>query len=322
MVIALKLPRRLCAAAFAFIVSCVGTMRFEGAVQRIAAPDLSEPLVETYPPPAQPRDRIKAAVFARINRHRVSEGLRAVAWDEAAARVADAFCAQQVREQTQGHYLMDGLPPYARTGFAGIFGDGAENSASAMTTGVWAEESFEELASNGHDRMMQERPPHDGHRRTILDPEATHVGVGYFGRGGQFRMAQEFTTRRLERLALQRAGSRLLAISVEGRVLAPDHILFVTIAREPMPVRLTKEQANSHTSYSYPEPAEAFVPEGYRGMRVIGAATQDHLRLRRDREFAFTYGPDSPGLYTFVFYVAPREGEKPRPGGSATVLVE
>ena len=26
---------------------------------------------------------------------------------------------------------------------------------------------------------MEEKPPADGHRRTILDPEATHVGVGY-----------------------------------------------------------------------------------------------------------------------------------------------
>ena len=40
--------------------------------------------------------------------------------------------------------------------------------------------------------MMIEKPPHDGHRRTILDPHATHVGIGLAWEKGEFRIAQEF----------------------------------------------------------------------------------------------------------------------------------
>ncbi len=315
-----KLPRLFTAAVFALIASCVHSMRPESDLHRVAMPVLEKPLVETYPPPEQPQDPVKAAVFERINRDRVAQGLTPVNWDAGASRVADAFCAQQVREKTRGHYLMDGLPPYARTGFAGIFGLGSENSISWITTSTWADQNLTALGLSGHDRMMEERPPKDGHRRTILDPDATHVGVGYFVRGGRFQMSQEFLVRRLDRLALSvRSGLPLLA--VEGRVLAPDRIQFVTIAREPKPAPLTQAEANARTTYSFPEPDEAYVPEGSLGMSVVGTVTRDRLRMRKDREFFFVYRPADAGLYTFVFYVA-CEGRMPKQGGSATVLFE
>ena len=317
----MKLPRLFAAAACVLIAACVNTMRPESDVHGVSAPDLTAPLVETYPGPAEPRDAVKAAVFARINRDRASNGLTPVFWDETASRVADAFCEQQVREQTHGHYLMDGLPPYARTGLAGVFGLGSENSVSWVTTPSWADQDLAALGLSSHDHMMEERPPKDGHRRAILDRDATHVGVGYFARGGRFQMSQEFLARRLERLALSRASQRLPVVSVEGKVLAPDRIQFVTIAREPKPARLTRAQANARTTYSYPEPDLAYIPEGYRGLQVAGTATFDRIRLRRDREFSFTFLPSRPGLHTFVFYVG-REGQKPTQGGSAAVLFE
>ena len=33
---------------------------------------------------------------------------------------------------------------------------------------------------------MREVAPHDGHRRTILDPYATHVGLGQLARVGEY----------------------------------------------------------------------------------------------------------------------------------------
>lgn len=322
MVCVLKLPRLAAAAALSLVASCVHTMRSDGDVHRIAVPDLTKPLLETCPGPGEPADAVKKAIFERINRDRASNGLAPVSWDAAASFVADAFCAQQVLEQTHGHYLMDGLPPYARMAFAGVFGLGSENSVSWVTTGIALEEKLVAYALSGHDHMMEERPPKDGHRRAILDPDATHVGVGYFLRGGRFQMSQEFQVRRLERLCLSRGSNRFPVLVVEGRVLAPDRIQFVTIAREPKPAPLTQKEASTRTNYAYPDPAEAYVPEGYRSLRVVGTVTIDRLHLKGDREFSFTYQPGKTGLFTFVFYVAPRDGEKPKQGGSATVLFE
>ncbi len=322
------LARPLAALAGLLAASCAGNppapdgARIGSQGLRLRAPDLSIPLVETLPLASQPEDAVKAAVFQRVNRDRAAGGLPPVAWDEAASRVADAFCTQQVREATRGHFLKDGIPPYARTGFAGVFGMQSENSVSWVTTGPKFSESPLRLALSGHDQMMAEVPPQDGHRRTILDPEATHVGVGYALERGRFQMAQEFLARRLERLALSRREAGLDVLGVRGKALAPFQIQFVTIAREHAPFPLTREEANLRSSYSYPQATLAWIPEGQSRMQVEGTDTQPRIRLRSHREFSLTFAPAEPGLYTLVFYVATKPTGRPRPGGSAAVWFE
>lgn len=278
--------------------------------------------MEELTAPADPNDPVKRAVYERINADRLAAGVPRVAWDESAGRVADAFCAQQVRERSHGHFLMDGLPPYARTGFAGVFGMQSENSVSWTTTGTsFRDTVVEKLALGGHRQMMEERPPNDGHRRTILDPEATHVGVGYFHEGGRFQMAQEFLTRRLERLSLTRPRPAAQAVRIRGKALPAWRLEYVTIAVEPPPRPLTREQASGRRNYSYPEPVYAYVPEGHTRVRVVGVITSPRIARRRDREFSFTVPLDEPGLWTIVFYAA-RSGNPPQAGGSAVIWVE
>src|SRR5262249_7559982 len=147
-------------------------------------------------------------------------------------------------------------------------------------------------------------------RRAILDAKATHVGVGYAGQGGAFQMSEEFFVRGLERLALSRPPGSPVLVAFEGRVRAPDRIEFVTIAREPEPAVLTVAEASSRTRYGYPKPAESYVPSGRGRLVIEGTVTYDVLKVRHDREFSFTFAPGGPGLFTFVFYVSSKEGEK------------
>ena len=288
----------------------------------LRAPDLTGPLAEVFPAVSRPEEPVKKLIFARINRDRAVERLFPVAWDEAASRVADEFCAQQVREASRGHFLMDGIPPYARTGFAGVFGVQAENSASWITTGGSFLESPARLALTGHEEMMAEKPPQDGHRRTILDPEATHVGVGYAAQGGRFQMAQEFLVRGLERLSLARRPRRPTTLRIEGKPLPDRRLEFVTIALEPAPVPLTREEATGRSSYAYPHAALAYVAEGRNLLRVSGVETKDRIRVWPNREFSFNFTPDRAGLYTLIFYTAVRSSEPPRPAAAATIWVE
>lgn len=282
----------------------------------IRAPKL--PVTETAPAPSRPEDPVKAAVLDRINSDRAQAGLPPVEWDEAASRVADAYTAAQVAEGTTGHYLTDGMPPYSRTGFAGIFGMGSENAVAWHTTAPAFTDSAKDLALAGHEDMMKETPPNDGHRRTILDPEVTHVGVGWAMHRGSFRMAEEFLVRRLAELTLQQEGG---ALSVSGRTQKPWVLSFVTIAHEPTPRRLTREQARARSTYTYPEPQRAFVAEGRRSMRVVGTETEDRIRMGAGGEFSFRFAPAQAGLWTLVFYTG--EGRpRPKPGGLAVVWVE
>ncbi len=265
---------------------------------------------------------MKAAVLDRINADRLRFGISAVEWDDAAARVSDTFCARQIEERTRGHFLMDGLPPYARTAFAGIFGLHSQNSVSWLTTAPKFSDSTMTLALSGQEQMMEEKPPADGHRVTILDPEATHVGVGYAIAGGRFQMSQEFLIRRMERVTIAEAEAGGAAVVIRGKPAANWRLRFVTIAREDPPLSLTREEASGRTSYSYPKASLAYVPEGNRGMQVVGMTTEDRVRILPGREFLFPFAPDRPGLYTFEFYGGQSDSSRPRPGGGATIWVE
>lgn len=288
---------------------------------RIVQPAPGRPLSEAFPPESLPAEPVKRAAFEQINRDRAAQGLAPVAWDEAASRVADAFCAAQIEEKTHGHFLRDGLPPYARTGLAGVFGYQAENSASWATTARSFSDPPAQLALSAHRSMMEESPPQDGHRRTIVDPEATHVGVGWAMAGGRFQMAQEFLARGLERLTLE-TEERALVLRVRGGARAPLRLAFVTIAREPLPVALTREEASGRTSYSYPRPSESYVAQGNTSLRVSDTVTLDRIRLGHDRDFSFPFAPEEPGLFTLVFWVS-RDGDgQAKPGGSAVIRVE
>lgn len=290
-----------------------------GLALEIVAPILDS-LVEDRMPPidARPLDPVKLAVLNRINRDRAAEGVAPVLWDDAASRVADGYCRNQIRERTSGHFLTDGVPPYARTSFAGIFGMQYENAVTWRTTASGFDEGVLSLALQSHAEMLAEQPPNDGHRRTILDPAATHVGVGYAVVGGSFRMAQEFLTRHLEFLRVERLPSRPVVLfygaPVTGRILQ-----FVTIGWEPPPARLTREEASSRTSYSYPPPVFAFVEEGNITLKVAGTVTSDRIRWTGPREFTFRFTPDRPGLWTFEFYTAAPKDPRPVQGGAATI---
>ena len=287
----------------------------------IRAPDLYRPLSESFPPPSTPEDPVKKAVFARINADRAAEGLPPVAWDAAASRVADLYTAAQVREDVRGHFLLDGMPPYARTALAGVFGLGAENSVTWTTTGSSFREAPIHLALEGEAAMIQEKPPNDGHRLTILDPNVTHVGVGWAQGGSRFRMAEEFMTRRLAELTLELVAIEPATVLFRGRPVAGERLHFVTLAHEAAPRPITRAEANSRIRYTYPEARLAYVPEGLRSIQVVGTTTEDRIRVGPSGDFSFRFTPAQPGLWTIVFHLSDGRN-KPKGGGVAVLWVE
>ena len=279
------------------------------------------PISETYPARREPSDPVKKAVLDRINEDRRKASLPPVAWDERASGVADRFCAAQIAERTRGHFLMNGIPPYARTAFDGVFGIQAENAVAWRTTAPRFEDSALSLALSGHASMMAEVAPNDGHRRTILDPDATHVGVGYAVEKSDFRMAQEFLTRRLQSLSLEPAPDDPAIVVFRGRTLEGRRIAFVTIAHEPPPRPLSRGVVNTRDSYTYPAPTLAYVTTGEHSMRIVDTVTEDRIHIEANRGFSFRFAPAQPGLWTFSIYTAV-DRERARPGGLAVLLVE
>ena len=286
---------------------------------RIVRPSLSVPVEDGFPRDEEPGDPVSAALFARINRDRRDHGLGAVFWDEKAAAVARATTRRQIVERTTGHFLLDGFPPYARLSAGGDFGMGAENVAAFMSDSGRLHDTAERLALRAETEMMRETPPHDLHRRTILDPNATHVGLGWALEGGDLRVDEEFTTRCYGRLRLLGEG-RGAAIRVEGRALPGAPIVYVAVARQPPPAPMTRREADARDSYRYPEAQLLLLPSSTRG-NAVGIPSVHSIDGGFSGDFSFRFTPDEPGLWTFVLYFREKGAAAPRAGGTFTLLV-
>lgn len=284
------------------------------------APPIFAPGVTDDFPDGAPEEPVAAAVFERINRDRVSAGRSPVRWDAKAAALATEYTREQIREGTVGHFLLDGLPPYARLSDRGDLGFGSENAASYTFFGEFGPLSPSRLALDSHDEMFDERPPDDGHRRAILDPDATHVGVGWSLVGGNFRMSEEFTTRRFDRLRFTRFGSDGSVIRVQGRALTGMRIAYVSVARQEIPAPVSRDEVNARRSYAFPAPRYALIPAAS-SIVAAGLVNQRCLTPSLKGKFSFNYEIERPGLWTFVLYFE-KKGEKPAPGGSFSVRVD
>ena len=307
--------------ALALLTACPGTFVAPPSRLALVAPQpFSAAVVDGFPD-GRPTDPVSAAVFDQINRDRASAGLSPVRWDEKAASLASDYTRAQIQEGTFGHFLLDGVPPYARLSRRGDLGMGTENSAAYIFFGDYVDVPPLKLALDSHRGMLDEAPPNDGHRRAILDPAATHVGVGWSQSGRNFRLAEEFTARLFDWLKVDRFGPDGSAITVKGRALSGMQIAFVSVARQDLPSGLSREAVNSRHSYSYPNPLYALVPAGS-GLRAGGLISLRCVTPSVRGRFSFDYIIDEPGLWTFVLYFDRKGESQARPGASFTVWVD
>lgn len=163
----------------------------DAAVRRVVAASLASGYVETVP-------AAKAELLAIINEERKAHGARPLAYDLLGAKVGDEFCEDAARNRTSGHWDLAGRAPYLRWALAGGIDHHAQNFAAESRTGYQFAESPAVLLKKMHALFMAEKPPDDGHRRTVLDPIWTHVGIGFAIVGGEMRMTEEYSRRVLE----------------------------------------------------------------------------------------------------------------------------
>ena len=218
----------------------------------------------------------KALLFERLNRERRAAGALPVAYDLLGASVGDAFCLDAAVSRSSGHWDTAGRPPYLRWALAGGVDYQAENFSSLTRIGGDVKESeVSGLLLDVHRQMMAERPPDDGHRRTVLEPAWTHVGIGAAVAGGEFRMVEEYSRRVAEWVEVPRdplpAGAR-----APFAVKLPSgwKLVSLEVGFEPAPRPMSREEIRRRGSYAYPAPSQyllsrassyAQYPDGSRG---------------------------------------------------------
>jgi uncharacterized protein YkwD len=286
---------------------------------------ISAPLAQGEGPIDETRFTLREELLRIINRDRKQFGLQPVQLDPLASTVADAYCRDQIRNGTTGHYTTDGQTPYMRYSFAGGNDGLSENAVAWSASYNFTDRALYEMMRRSEDAMMHEVAPHDGHRRTILDPYATHVGIGLAWEKGEFRLTQEFTRhyidwiRLLPRTAL--VSDRILC---SGKPQAGFEIDAITVHHEPLPQPIASVTANAITTYSLPDKRREYLPRLRSRFTKTPAGTIKEVRevyvdgrrgdfpVNDDGGFAFVLPlPDGPGVYTIVVWVRSQGGIEP-----------
>ena len=204
-----------------------------------------------------------------VNRDREREGLEPVVFDTTAQKAAQEHSDDMAAHGFTAHYGTDGSVPEMRYAAAGGTDIAFENAACFFDNterkldknALFLAAELERIES----AFINEKPPHDGHRRNILNPWHNRVGIGLSQPAGITVpcVAQEFVDHYGKYDAIPTSASVGAKIRVSGEMLAPATFGAVAIARIDKPEPRTADDLNGTGSYQLPQPYVTFLPKGF-----------------------------------------------------------
>ncbi|MBX3214432.1 MAG: CAP domain-containing protein [Labilithrix sp.] len=213
-------------------------------------------------------------MVALINRDRAAHGLAPVELDEGAPTAAGQRHAEDmVRLGYLGHWGSDGSVPEQRHTEAGGADMVLEN---ALCFTDEAKRTVDERplidpkqVERAESLFYNEVPPNDGHRRNILKPAHTRVGVGV----AQFVetakelavpcFAQEFVDGYGTYAPLPRKAKPGAKVHVEATLTNGARPTGVGVARIPLPKPIAASELNRRRSYPVPKPFQMYWGPGF-----------------------------------------------------------
>lgn len=265
----------------------------------------------------------KLRLVELINHDRALAQREPVEFSAELAAAADAHCREMLEQGYASHWNRAGWKPYLRYALAGITDFTAENLWALQQTNFSAEPGYVlQKMIEGHRSFMAELPPNDGHRRSILDANQTHVGIGAaYGPEGM-RMIEVFGARYAELEPLP-AQSRLRdRLTLRGRTLGGVQLFGIAVFYEPLPQPMSFLELAASSSYSLPqEERTTYLP---RGDSLLGSGDGSSVVHVPGGRFTvpLVLWKGRPGAYTVGVWVS-RDGRNAFLGAlTATMVTE
>lgn len=266
--------------------------------------------------------KIKQQIVKAINENRLSSGLNPLELDELASQVGEQHCQEMLSENYFSHWNIAGLKPYMRYSQAsGI--DAISENLSFSEGGVYLNsvERLRGVLVEMHTHMFNEEPPNDGHRKNILDPHHTHVGIGIVFNENQVKLAEEFISHYVEIRPLPHKVKPGEQIEIKGKVLNPKEyeIARISIFSEPLPTMLTREELNHRGSYSLPEKEDTVLRPILSGNAIYKDDSNGSKLSKGEIEYEkfsgkfsarYSFPKNSKGVYTVVIWVKKQESKQ------------
>ncbi len=243
-----------------------------GAAQDPAAGAGTAPAAGPVERPKGPMTLAEAQryLLALINRDRAAAKLPPVAWDETAALAGKRHAEDMARSGFTGHWGTDGSVPeerYTAEGGEGLVMENAGCLGDAVKRELDPDPRFTaESVERVQAAFMAEVPPHDGHKRNILTPWHTHVGVG-LARPRDVDvacMAQEFIDHYGAYDALPKKARVGDLIEISGEVKSPATIAGVGLSRVDFGKPRKPKDLLKAAGYPIPKPYVTYFPKGYK----------------------------------------------------------
>jgi hypothetical protein len=196
-----------------------------------------------------------------VNTERVHAGLNRLALDDLACKVANDHAKDMATGRFLSHWGSDGRKPYQRYSFAG--------GTDAVQENVSSGDGLQSVTSNAilkdlhdmHQSMIDEVPPNNGHRTTILFPQHTHVGFGIALQGRSVRLDELYIARYVEVDPIARQAKPKASVSLSGKVLNKKYVLTgADVYYEPVPSPPAIEWLRKPRSYGMPDLTERLFP--------------------------------------------------------------
>lgn len=280
---------------------------------------------------AQPRPVIEDAILSlklkmveRINLDRAEHSLPLLKYDALASKVGDAHCREMLEGSYVSHWDRKGWKPYLRHAQAGGNDFNSENlSVSKYYSSAPGDHiNVQEAIFNNHRDMLKERPPNDGHRKNILDPYHTHVGIGLAFDQNRVYMAQEFLNRYVEcKPSLPRRVRLRDKITVSGKVLNRSYaVQSISVFYEPLPESMTVEELNATETYALPEERYDLLPRLAPERSYKGGGRGDIVLRGEQFQCVLPFFREVAGVYTVVVWVRDDHG-RVIPASEVAILV-
>ena len=254
---------------------------------------------------------LRANLLEMVNEEREVAKVRTLAMDPLATRVATQHAAEMAMHEFASHWGRDGMKPYHRYSFAGGTEATQENVSAADNT--WSNKlgDLKQDTSYLHLRLYQEQPPNDGHRKTILAPQHTHVGFGIAVEKLRLRLVELFVAKHVEVNYVPRVAKPKSVVQFAGKLLKRDHSLnHVEVFYEPLPKSPELSWLNEPRSYELPLHSKVLRPKVMPPF-MYSDRTRGDVDVDLDRSFsvAVKLFHDKPGIYTLVAWLKPRSGK-------------
>jgi hypothetical protein len=267
---------------------------------------------------------IRRNILEMIDEERDVAKVQPVALDDLATAVATKHAVDLVTKEFTSHWGSDGLKPYHRYSFAGGTAATEENVSSADNTWSLKAKDLKQDTAYLHVRLYQEKPPYDGHRRTILAPQHTHVGIGLAVQDLRLRMVELFVAKYVEVKPIAREAKPGAQLYFSGKIVRRNYYLnHVEVFYEPLPTPPEVSWLREPRSYALPKDSRRLRPvlqppllyaDGSVGVVDVGydGSFRTPVRMYKDK----------PGIYTLVAWITRDTSKDAFPATAVCIKVQ